>query len=105
MTPDSQQQPQTAGSQPGASGTPVLEQQFDAGSLYLLRAAVAAHATRAGLPERRTGDIVLAVHELAANVIRHGAGHGLLRITEHDRAWHCQVTDEHTPPGAPAASA
>jgi anti-sigma regulatory factor (Ser/Thr protein kinase) len=103
MTPDSQQQPQAAGPQPSVSGTPILQQQFDAGSLYVLRAAVAAHATRAGMPERRTSDIVLAVHELAANAIRHGAGHGRLRITEHDGAWHCQITDDGTP-GTPPAS-
>src|SRR5436190_13218179 len=104
MTPDSPQRPHPADPRPGAGGTPVLEQPFDAGSLYALRAAVAAHATQAGLPERRTGDIVLAVHELAANVIRHGAGYGRLLITEHDGAWHCQVTDDgtsHTAPTGP----
>jgi anti-sigma regulatory factor (Ser/Thr protein kinase) len=72
--------------------------------LYALRAAVAAHATQAGVPERRTSDIVLAVHELAANAIRHGAGHGRLLITEHHGAWHCQVTDGGTPHAAPAAA-
>src|SRR5437879_4211090 len=100
MTPDSKQQPQTT----GPSGTPILEQPFDAGSLYALRAAVAAHATQAGMPERRTGELVLAVHELAANAIRHGAGHGRLRITQHDGAWHCQVTDDGTPGTAPAST-
>jgi anti-sigma regulatory factor (Ser/Thr protein kinase) len=104
MTPDSPQRPQPASPGAGAGGTPVLEQPFGAGSLYALRAAVAAHATQAGLPERRTGDIVLAVHELAANAIRHGAGHGRLRITEHDGAWHCQVTDDGTPCPAPAST-
>jgi anti-sigma regulatory factor (Ser/Thr protein kinase) len=72
--------------------------------LYALRATVAAHATQAGLPERLTGDIVLAVHELAANAVRHGAGHGRLLITEHDGAWHCRVTDDGTPHPAPAAA-
>jgi hypothetical protein len=45
------------------------------------------------------------VHELAANAIRHGAGHGRLLITEHDGAWHCRVTDDGTPHPAPAATA
>ena len=85
---------------PGADIPPILAQDFDAGSLYALRAAVAAHDTRAGMPEPRAGDIVLAVHELAVNAIRHGAGHGRLRISEHDGALHCQVTDDGTPPAA-----
>jgi anti-sigma regulatory factor (Ser/Thr protein kinase) len=104
VTPDSPQQPEAASPRPGPNGTPILEQPFDAGSLYALRATVAAHAAQAGLSERRTSDIVLAVHELAANAIRHGAGHGHLLITEHDGAWHCQVTDD-GPVHATSASA
>src|SRR2546430_17013587 len=73
--------PPDAGVHAGPGGrSPVLEQEFDDGSLYALRAAVAAHASRAGLSEGRTGDLVLVVHELAANAIRHGAGHGRLRL-------------------------
>jgi anti-sigma regulatory factor (Ser/Thr protein kinase) len=89
---------------PRADGIPVLAQDFSAGSLYALRAAVAAHATRAGMPESRACDIVLAAHELAVNAIRHGAGHGRLRITEHGGALHCQVTDDGQPAAAPAAT-
>src|SRR5436309_15944608 len=85
---------------PGADVPPILAQDFDAGSLYALRAAVAAHATQAGVPEPRARDIVLAVHELAVNAIRHGAGHGRLLITEHGGALRCQVTDD----GAPHAA-
>lgn len=105
MPPDPPQQPHPASRRPGTRGTLILDQQFDARSLYALRAAVAAHATQAGLPERRTSDIVLAVHELAANAVRHGAGHGRLLITEHDGAWHCQVTDDGAPHATPAAAA
>ena len=89
---------------PHADDTPVLTQDFGAGSLYALRAAVAAHATRAGVSESRARDIVLAVHELAANAIRHGAGHGRLRITEHDGALRCQVTDDGQQQAAPAGT-
>ena len=59
---------------------PVLDQALDANSLYQLRASVAAHAVRAGLPQGRADDLVMAAHELAANVVRHGSGHGRLRI-------------------------
>jgi anti-sigma regulatory factor (Ser/Thr protein kinase) len=89
---------------PAADGPPVLAQDFGAGSLYALRAAVAAHVTRAGVPEPRACDIVLAVHELAVNAIRHGAGDGRLLITKHGGALHCQVTDDGNPQAAPAGT-
>ena len=76
-----------------------LDQPFDSGTLYALRAAVQAHAMEAGLPESRTDDLVIAVHELAANAVRHGAGAGRLRMWERDGAVHCQVDDG----GSPAA--
>jgi anti-sigma regulatory factor (Ser/Thr protein kinase) len=82
----------------GADVPPILAQDFDAGSLYALRAAVAAHAIHAGVPEPRARDIVLAMHEFAVNAIRHGAGHGQLLITAHDGTLHCQVTDDGKPP-------
>ena len=78
-----------AGAGPGL----LLEQAFDAGSLYAVRAAAAAHASQAGLPPARVHDLVVAVHELAANAVRHGAGQGQLRIWAGDGALHCQVTE------------
>ena len=72
----------------------ILDQALDSDSLYQLRASVAAHAVEAGLPQRRADDLVIAAHELAANVVRHGSGRGRLRIWRHDQALHCQVTDE-----------
>ena len=74
-----------------------LDQAFDSGTLYALRAAVQAHASQAGLPESRTDDLVIAVHELAANAVRHGAGAGRLRMWERDGAVHCQVDDSGSP--------
>jgi anti-sigma regulatory factor (Ser/Thr protein kinase) len=117
MTDDPRRQPRKPGRKPaepartgpsevsGADVPPVLTQDFDAGSLYALRAAVAAHATHAGMPEPRARDIVLAVHELAVNAIRHGAGHGRLLITAHDGALHCQVTDGGKPTAARTGTA
>ena len=51
------------------------------------------HARRAGLPEWRIQDVVLAVHELVANAVRHGAGAGRLRIWRLAGALHCQIED------------
>jgi anti-anti-sigma factor len=76
---------------------PIMDQPFDADSLYALREAVAAHAAQAGLSDGRVVDLVLAVHELAANAVRHGAGHGRLRIWTTDGALRCEITDDGAP--------
>ena len=79
--------------QPGDGMPPLLEQVFSRDSLYQLRAAVAAHAAQAGVCSPRDHDVVLAVHELATNVIRHGSGHGRVRVWVNEDSLHCQVTD------------
>ena len=76
------------------AGAPILDQFFDADSLYALRAAVAAHAAEAGLSPGRSDDLVIAVHELAANAVRHGGGTGQLRIRIAAGKLRCQVTDQ-----------
>lgn len=43
---------------PGGGETPILDQVFDGDSLYALRAAVAAHASQAGMPDGRVRDLV-----------------------------------------------
>ncbi len=78
-----------------------LDQSFDGDSLYAVRAAVAAHASEAGIPEGRIRDVVLAVHELAANAVRHGAGQGRVQLWITGDGIRCEVTDA----GAPAAGA
>ena len=76
---------------------PVLDQEFDSGNLYALRAAVEAHVGQAGLSEDRASDVVLAVHELAANAIAHGAGRGRLRLWDLTGALSCEIADGGTP--------
>lgn len=78
---------------PASAQAPLLDQEFDSGTLYALRAAVQAHAGQAGLSEDRADEVVLAVHELAANAIAHGAGHGRLRIWELAGVLSCEVLD------------
>ena len=75
----------------------ILDTMFDSGTLHTLRAEVQAGASRVGFPRHRVEDMVLAVHELAANAVRHGAGAGRLRIWNLAGALHCRVDD-----GAPA---
>ena len=77
----------------GTSGPPVIDTGFDSDGLATLRAQLEDCALQAGLPEDRVVDVVLAVHELAANAVRHGGGAGRLRIWSHPGALHCQVDD------------
>jgi anti-sigma regulatory factor (Ser/Thr protein kinase) len=76
-----------------AAAGALLDQPFDAQTLHLLRAAVLAHAAAAGMPQHRATDVMLAVHELAANAVRHGAGAGWLRMQAGSGAMRAQVSD------------
>lgn len=91
--PDANAPGHSAPASPGERAEVLLDQAIDANSLYQLRASVAAHAVQAGLPQRRADDLVIAAHELAANVVRHGSGHGRLRLWRQGQTLHCQVTD------------
>lgn len=72
---------------------PFTEIIFDAAMLSAVRRFVRAHATAAGLDVGRTDDVVLAVHELATNSVRHGGGKGVLRMWETDQSVVCEVRD------------
>jgi anti-sigma regulatory factor (Ser/Thr protein kinase) len=78
---------------PASAQALLLDQEFDSGTLYALRAAVQAHAGRVGLSEDRVGEMVLAVHELAANAIAHGAGHGRLQMWARAGSLSCEIVD------------
>jgi anti-sigma regulatory factor (Ser/Thr protein kinase) len=69
------------------------EVAFDDEMLFAVRALVAARAADAGLDAVRAGDLVLAVHELATNSVRHGGGDGVLRIWCDADALICEVRD------------
>ncbi len=84
---------------------PSLDTTFDSGTLHVLRADVQVLASRAGFPGHRVGDMVLAVHELAANAVHHGAGAGRVRIWNLAGALYCQVDDGPPAFGGPAAPA
>ena len=58
----------------GGDVPPLFDLAFDSGALYVLRTEMRACAGQAGLSEDRVADVVLAVHELAANVLSHGGG-------------------------------
>ena len=71
----------------------VFDERFDASTLHLLRERVAACVSAAGMPEDRAMDVILAVHELAANAVWHGAGAGRLLMRVAVGALRCQVSD------------
>ena len=79
---------------PRSTDATVLDQAFDRDSLYALRSAAAAHASVAGLSRQRVYDVVSAAHELAANAVRHGAGHGRLRPWADGRSLYLKVSDD-----------
>jgi anti-sigma regulatory factor (Ser/Thr protein kinase) len=59
---------------------------FGKGTLATVRKFVARHAAHAGVAERRKDDLVLGVHEVAANSVRHAGGRGMIRCwRERDR--------------------
>lgn len=72
----------------------LLDQRFDRDSLVPLRNAVAAHASRLGVAAEQVEYIVLVAYELASNAVRHGGGHGRLRLIADDGMIGCAVTDE-----------
>ncbi len=82
---------------------PPLDEPFDADSLSQLRQAVARHAAAAGLSADRVEDAVIAVHELAANAVYHGAGHGRVRQWSDHQLLHSHVSDPG--PASPQSSA
>ncbi len=87
-----------------AAAPSVLDRCFDANSMSALRAAAHACAAQAGIPAERATDIVIALHELAANAIRHGAGSGRLRIWDRVGALYCRVDDSGPAAASPAAA-
>jgi anti-sigma regulatory factor (Ser/Thr protein kinase) len=77
---------------PPAAGAACIT--FGSGDLRRLRAFVAGHAERAGLGTEPATGVVLAVSEVASNSIRHGGGHGELRVWTDGPILVCEVSDE-----------
>lgn len=81
---------------------PVAQLVFDhrPESLALVRAFVAEHAQRAGLADADVEHLVLAANELATNSMRHGPGHGTVRLWQEAQGMVCEVKDSgsFTPP-------
>jgi anti-sigma regulatory factor (Ser/Thr protein kinase) len=62
--------------------------------LAAIRAVVHRYASKAGLTEARTIDLVLAVSEVAANTVRHAKSAGSLQIWYDTKQIVCQIHDD-----------
>ena len=67
---------------------------FDLDSLPGVRELVSRRARQVALGRLRSDDLVLAVHELATNSIRHGGGRGVLRVWRDGAGLACEVADD-----------
>jgi len=69
------------------------ELAFDLSRLVDVRRSVAEAAGRAQLDDDRAQDLIVAVHEVAANSVRHGGGTGLLRTWSGGAGVTCEIRD------------
>ncbi|GAA2579699.1 hypothetical protein GCM10010435_66220 [Winogradskya consettensis] len=70
----------------------LIDQTFNRNDLYALRSGVSAHVTQVA-DERTAEDVVLIVHELCSNAVRHGGGTGRLQVWVAGGALHCEISD------------
>lgn len=71
----------------------VWEIPFAAEDLFELRQLVTAWATKEALGTEPTEELVLAVHEIATNSVRHGGGVGMLRLWRTGGELVCEIQD------------
>ncbi|MER0244714.1 ATP-binding protein [Streptomyces sp. HSW2009] len=77
----------------GESDGRLLDRDFTARDLPLLRVLVEERAAWAGLAEARRGDFVLAVDEIATNAIEHAGGRGHLLLRRIGNELECTISD------------
>lgn len=94
MTAEEERQQGGPGSGTAPAGYAPLDEAFDRDSLYALRSAVAAHSAAAGMGRHQVYDVTAVAHELAANAVLHGAGHGRLRLWADGKFLYCRVSDD-----------
>ncbi|MBS2963374.1 sensor histidine kinase [Actinocrinis puniceicyclus] len=70
------------------------EMPYTIDDLTRVREHIGAWASCRGMAQARTGDLLLAVTEIASNSIRHGGGRGVLRTWAEDGALVCEFRDD-----------
>mgnify|MGYP003907442549 CR=1 FL=1 len=76
---------------PPAEARPAV---FGEPDLPALRDQVSRRAAREGISPSRAQDLVIAVHEIAANTVVHAGGAGILRIWRDGLSLVCEITDD-----------
>ncbi|MBY8874456.1 ATP-binding protein [Micromonospora sp. PLK6-60] len=71
----------------------LIAEAFDQAQVTELRHSVTSCVLAAGLSGQRLDDFVLAVNELITNAVRHGGGHGWLRLWRSASEVVCEVAD------------
>jgi anti-sigma regulatory factor (Ser/Thr protein kinase) len=71
----------------------VWEIPFSGDDLFELRQLITAWASKEALATEPTEELVLAVHEIATNSVRHGGGVGMLRLWRTGDELICEVQD------------
>ena len=71
-----------------------VESEVCLDALAAVRRLVGRFAEHAGLGGHRTGDLLLAVNEIATNSVRHGGGRGRLLLWQESGMLLCEVRDE-----------
>lgn len=86
---------------------PLLDREFDAASLVSLRRDVERYGQEHGLTGLPLYRFVVAVNEITTNAVRHGGGHGRLRLWRKGDRLYCEITDSGPglPPGPRPAGA
>ena len=84
----------TYSSSPLPEPTRCLESlNFSVDQLALVRGLAEARGAQFGLSESQLDDLVLAVHEIAANSVRHGGGEGRFRLWRDGRSLVAEISD------------
>lgn len=78
---------------PGTVELALMSQDFTAATVTEVRHALEALVSAVGMPQDAGYDFVLAVHELVANAVRHGGGHGHVELRRRDDVLVCEVSD------------
>lgn len=76
------------------SAPPLLDRDFDTGTLVTLRREVERCAQSNGLADLDLYRFVVAVNEITTNAVRHGGGRGRLELWLATDRLHCRITDE-----------
>lgn len=78
---------------PARSEIDAVERPFAAGQLHEIRDVAAAFAREHGATSGQVDALLLVASELVVNAIRHGGGHGVIRLWSQERSVWCQVAD------------